>query len=103
MAHGPGRLGAVHLAPGGVQPRGDAHVAGALALAAWLLVLLAAGEGLRIRRERAAEGVRQREQEAQRRADEERLRIARELHDVLAHNISLINVQSGVALHLLEQ
>jgi signal transduction histidine kinase len=75
----------------------------ALALAAWLLVLLAAAEGLRIRRERAAESRRRHEQEAQLRADEERLRIARELHDVLAHNISLINVQSGVALHLLEQ
>jgi signal transduction histidine kinase len=74
-----------------------------LALAAWLLVLLAAGEGLRIRRERAAEAKRQREQEAQQRADEERMRIARELHDVLAHNISMINVQSGVALHLLDQ
>jgi signal transduction histidine kinase len=75
----------------------------ALALAAWLLVLLAAAEGVRIRRERVAESRRAHEQEAQRRADEERLRIARELHDVLAHNISLINVQSGVALHLLEQ
>jgi signal transduction histidine kinase len=75
----------------------------ALALAAWLLVLLAAAEGLRSRRERAAETRRRREQEALRRADEERLRIARELHDVLAHNISLINVQSGVALHLLDE
>jgi signal transduction histidine kinase len=44
-----------------------------------------------------------REQEGLRRAEEERLRIARELHDVLAHNISLINVQSGVALHLLDE
>jgi signal transduction histidine kinase len=74
----------------------------AVALAAWLLVLLAAAEAVRGRRERAAEARRRREQEARRRADEERLRIARELHDVLAHNISLINVQSGVALHLLE-
>jgi signal transduction histidine kinase len=42
-----------------------------------------------------------REEEARRRASEERLRIARDLHDVLAHNISLINVQAGVALHLM--
>jgi signal transduction histidine kinase len=34
---------------------------------------------------------------------EERLRIARELHDVLAHHIAVINVQAGVAGHLLER
>jgi signal transduction histidine kinase len=39
---------------------------------------------------------------AARRADEERLRIARELHDVLAHSISVINVQAGVGLALLD-
>ena len=44
-----------------------------------------------------------RAQEQQRLAAEERLRVARELHDVLAHSISLINVQAGVALHLLDE
>jgi signal transduction histidine kinase len=84
----------------GDDPPGWAAMIG---LAAWLLVLAAAGEGLRIRRLRAAEAARIREEEARRRAGEERLRIARELHDVLAHNISLINVQAGVALHLMEE
>jgi signal transduction histidine kinase len=69
-------------------------------LAAWLLVLLGIAEGIRIRRERTAERARVREEEALRRAGEERLRIARELHDALGHHLSLINMQSGVALHL---
>ncbi|MGH2738164.1 MAG: sensor histidine kinase [Actinomycetota bacterium] len=70
------------------------------ALAAWLLVLLGTAEAVRIRRERVAEALRMREEERRRRASEERLRIARELHDALGHHLSLINVQSGVALHL---
>jgi signal transduction histidine kinase len=71
-------------------------------LAAWLLVLLGGAEIVRIRRERVAEAARVQEEEGLRRASEERLRIARELHDALGHHLSLINVQSGVALHLNE-
>ncbi|MFP3962693.1 sensor histidine kinase [Actinomadura fulvescens] len=52
------------------------------------------------RRARVAEETK--EQEARRRVAEERLRIARDLHDVLAHHIAVINVQAGVAAHVLE-
>jgi signal transduction histidine kinase len=84
--------------------RGDEPSLGdAVALATWLVVLVVAAELVRGRRERVVALRLGREQEVRRRAEEERLRIARELHDVLAHNISLINVQSGVALHLLDQ
>jgi signal transduction histidine kinase len=51
--------------------------------------------------ERAARAEREREDEARRRVDAERLRIARELHDVVAHSMSMINVQAGVAAHVM--
>jgi len=76
------------------------HVA---AVAGWLGVTLAVGELWRQRDERLREQKRTREAEHRRVGTEERLRIAQDLHDVLAHNLSLINVQSGVALHIVEQ
>jgi signal transduction histidine kinase len=50
-------------------------------------------------RERTLAAEQRMEEEARRRATEERLRIARELHDVLGHHLSLINVQASAALH----
>lgn len=69
----------------------------------WTLFALGVAEGLRIRRERGLAAVRTREEERRRRATEQRLVIAQELHDVLAHNISMINVQAGVGLHLMDE
>jgi signal transduction histidine kinase len=70
---------------------------------AWVLVVLTSAEIVRIRSEKTAQAERTREEAERRRASDERLRIARELHDVLAHNISMINVQAGVALHLMDE
>ncbi|NUS74129.1 MAG: sensor histidine kinase [Corynebacteriales bacterium] len=71
-------------------------------LAVWTLLILSAAEAVRIGRIARAEARRTFAEEQRRRAADERLSIARELHDVLAHNISLINVRSSVALHLLD-
>jgi signal transduction histidine kinase len=80
-----------------------------LALIALGGLAVAAGDAARSRRgyiaeveERARRAERDREQEALRRVIEERLRIARDLHDVVGHHLALINVQAGVAGHLLE-
>ena len=63
-----------------------------------MLVLIAATETWRIR----APTPRRRRGAEQARRSEQRLEIARDLHDVLAHSISLINVQASTALHLLD-
>ncbi|MEU4538844.1 sensor histidine kinase [Streptosporangium sp. NPDC023825] len=76
-----------------------AQARGALELA-WLVAAGAAGEALRQAERRADEAERTREEAARHRADEERLRIARELHDSLTHQISIIKVQSEVAVHV---
>ncbi|EME99317.1 two-component sensor histidine kinase [Streptomyces mobaraensis NBRC 13819 = DSM 40847] len=76
---------------------------------AWAGMAAAAGDAVRSRRayiaaieERALRAERSREEEARRRVAEERLRIARELHDVVAHHIALVNVQAGVASHVMD-
>ncbi|MFF4102000.1 sensor histidine kinase [Streptomyces sp. NPDC001903] len=69
---------------------------------AWAIAVLAASEVVRVRREQWARDRAERKAAERRRVDEERLRIARELHDVLAHSISVINVQAGVGLALLD-
>lgn len=75
-----------------------------------VMVLFAAalGEAVRYRQaylseleQQARQAEQFREEEAERRLIEERLRIAHELHDVIAHHIALMNVQAGVASHLL--
>lgn len=76
-------------------------------LLGWFLAANVAGLVARQRRayleqveQRAIEAERTREEMALRRAGEERLRIARDLHDSLTHSISVIKVQAGIAVHL---
>ncbi|MHA5054460.1 sensor histidine kinase [Streptomyces sp. SD15] len=78
-----------------------------LLLAGWFLCALVTGLAdrnwqayLRQTEQRALEAERTREESALRRAGEERLRIARELHDSLTHSISIVKLQAGVAVHL---
>ncbi|MEA3018941.1 MAG: hypothetical protein QOI47_465 [Actinomycetota bacterium] len=65
-------------------------------VAGWVAVVLAVADLVRSRRLETIERLR-------RRTSEERLGVARDVHDVLAHNISMINVQAGVALHLFDE
>ena len=86
-----------------IGQRGHSSAAFALGLAAGLVFLLAAAELIRSRSQRAAALARSREEELRRRASEERMKMARDLHDVVAHNISVINVQANTALHLMDR
>ncbi|OFI37714.1 hypothetical protein BIU82_07540 [Arthrobacter sp. SW1] len=70
------------------------------AAAGWAVILVLLGEGIRRRRERIAEYRRRRAAAEQAAQDEYRLTLARDIHDVVAHSLSMINVQASVALHL---
>ncbi|MEU8894261.1 sensor histidine kinase [Nocardia sp. NPDC048505] len=76
----------------------------------WIVLACVAGEAVRLHRayiaevlDRAERAERSRDEEARRQVGEERLRIARDLHDLLAHTITVIQVQAGVAAHLVTE
>jgi signal transduction histidine kinase len=75
------------------------RVAGATLL---LVLFMGVGEAIRRRRDRLREHRRSTDARRMTAEQRERVRIARELHDVLAHSLSQINVQAGVGLHLID-
>ncbi|WP_173074713.1 sensor histidine kinase [Phytohabitans rumicis] len=80
-----------------------------LAALAWVVAAAAVGQAIRANRaqramleDRARRAEQSREDEAHRRVQAERLRIARELHDAVGHQVALINVQAGAMTFLLD-
>jgi signal transduction histidine kinase len=70
---------------------------------AYCWLALAAGDAVRSRREAVEHTAAAAEEESLRRLSDERLRIARDVHDVVAHAMTEINVQAGVAAHLIDR
>ncbi|MYS18200.1 sensor histidine kinase, partial [Streptomyces sp. SID4982] len=98
-------LGPTLISDGLTDPKGAPE---SLEISGWIIAVLFIGIDVRYYRwfvasivERAERAERTREEEARRRVAEERLRIARDLHDLLAHSITLIGVQTSVAAHVL--
>ena len=96
------------LVGSGFAPHDNPVVLDVLSLLAWTALAAAVGDGIRTRRayvtaveDRALRAEDAAHEEVRRQVAEERLRIARELHDVIAHHMAVVTVQAGVASHLL--
>jgi signal transduction histidine kinase len=94
----------------GIQPPAVVTPSTWVSSALFLLVAWLAGDNLRVRQARwaalqahAGRLEREREERARQAVTEERLRIARELHDVVAHAMSVVAVQAGVANHVIDR
>ncbi|MGW4380623.1 sensor histidine kinase [Kitasatospora sp. NPDC004531] len=104
-------VGAAVLLTGAALVFGPAGPIGErIGVLAWVLLPPALGDSVRNRRaqlaaieRRAERAERTREEEARRRVADERIRIARDLHDVVAHHIALANAQAGIAVHLMDR
>ena len=101
-------IGALIVAGVVVDPKGNGVIH--VLYISWAVAALFIGESTRSRRERVAaleERARyleeSHEEEARRRVAEERLRLARDLHDVVAHSLASISVQAGVGAHVIDQ
>ncbi len=96
-----GTLVALMVPTGYFSPFGSVTGGGFTLIPALVAAGCFGGIAVANRRAYAASMAARAEEETRRRVDEERLRIARELHDVVAHTLATINVQAGVAAHLL--
>ncbi|MFI2633378.1 sensor histidine kinase [Streptomyces collinus] len=101
-------IGVITMAVGVMLTISAQEALGLLRASGWVVAVLFLGVDVRFYRqyvasivERAERAERTREEEARRRVAEERLRIARDLHDLLAHSITVIGVQTSVAAHVL--
>jgi signal transduction histidine kinase len=72
-----------------------------LRISGWIITVLFCGVDVRVYRQYVASLKARAEREAEQRVTDERMRIARDLHDLLAHSITLIGVQTSVASHIL--
>ncbi|MFF9673894.1 sensor histidine kinase [Streptomyces eurythermus] len=97
----PVACGAVYIGEAVVTPAEDWRGAVGVAGLVFLAIGGAWGVGFTVRGRRA-EAAREQRRRSERALDEERLRIARELHDIVSHNLSLIAVKAGVAGHVAE-
>lgn len=79
-------------------PTGSGALAGLLPGSAWVILPFAVGWVVRVGRDASA---RARTEEIQRHSYEERLRVAREVHDVVGHGLAAIHMQAEIALHVL--
>ncbi|NMO49859.1 sensor histidine kinase [Actinoplanes sp. TBRC 11911] len=79
---------------------GNPGLAGLVPATAFVVVPFALGVTVRLSREATAHA---RADTARRIADDERLRIAQEVHDVVGHGLAAINMQAEIALHLLQR
>ncbi|WP_406336028.1 sensor histidine kinase [Streptomyces sp. NBC_00203] len=86
----------IGVGAGALAGTGDVNGTAVFMLTGWLVAVVALGA---MRHGRVAYA----EEEARLRATQERLRIARELHDVIGHNMSMIHVQASSALHRMQK